>query len=89
MDKYGRVKEATDENKIWRMRIACWIAEATDTYSVCNTYCYPTVTMVTRTHPTVTFLRTLPLLLRLLVAIDTGINIGDLFTYLFMVYFTT
>jgi len=33
---------------IWRMRIACWITNATDPHRVCNTYCFPTATVVTR-----------------------------------------
>jgi hypothetical protein len=31
--KYGRVRQATDDNIMWRMRFACWIAKATDTHS--------------------------------------------------------
>ena len=34
---------------IWRARIACWITKATDTLKICNTYCFPTATTVTRT----------------------------------------
>jgi hypothetical protein len=30
--KYGRVRKATDDNIIRRMRFACWITKATDTY---------------------------------------------------------
>ena len=33
MDKYGRVRQATDDNTIWRMRIACWITKATNVLS--------------------------------------------------------
>ena len=33
MEKYCRVRLATDENIIWRMRVACWIPEATNTHS--------------------------------------------------------
>ena len=33
MEKYGRVGYATDENIMWRMRIACWIINATKTPS--------------------------------------------------------
>ena len=33
MGKYGRIRQATDENTIRRMRIACWIPKATDTDS--------------------------------------------------------
>jgi len=25
---------------IQRMRVACWITDATDTHSLCNTYCF-------------------------------------------------
>jgi hypothetical protein len=33
MEKYGTARQATDDNIIWRMRIACWITKATDTSS--------------------------------------------------------
>ena len=33
MGKYGRARQATDENIIRRMRFTCWITKATDTYS--------------------------------------------------------
>jgi hypothetical protein len=33
VEKYGRAREATDDNIIWRMRIECWITKATDTQS--------------------------------------------------------
>jgi len=36
---------------IWRMRIAYWITKATNhTLRICNTYCFSTATVVTRTH---------------------------------------
>jgi hypothetical protein len=31
--KYGRAQQATNDNIIWRMRIACWINKATHTES--------------------------------------------------------
>jgi hypothetical protein len=31
--KYVRARQATHGNKIWHMRIACWITKATDTHS--------------------------------------------------------
>jgi hypothetical protein len=31
--KYGRARQATDDNIIRRMRFACWITKATDTHS--------------------------------------------------------
>jgi hypothetical protein len=33
VEKYGTVRQATDDNIIRRMRIACWITNATDTHS--------------------------------------------------------
>jgi hypothetical protein len=32
-EKYGTATQATDDSTIWRMCIACWIAEATETHS--------------------------------------------------------
>ena len=46
---YGRTGQATDDNIIRLMRIACWITKATHTLVICNTYCFSTVTIVTRT----------------------------------------
>jgi len=31
--KYGRVRQATDDNTIRRMRFECWITKAADTFS--------------------------------------------------------
>jgi hypothetical protein len=33
VEKYGTVRQATDDNIIWRMRFTCWIIKATDTHS--------------------------------------------------------
>jgi hypothetical protein len=33
VEKYGRAREATDDNIIRRMRFACWVTKATDTHS--------------------------------------------------------
>jgi hypothetical protein len=33
VEKYGRVRQATDDNIIRRMSFACWITKATDTHS--------------------------------------------------------
>jgi hypothetical protein len=39
----------------WRRRIACWVTKATKyTLRVCNTYCFSTATMVTRTRLNIT-----------------------------------
>ena len=35
VEKYGRTRQVTDDNMIRRMRFACWIIKATDTYSEC------------------------------------------------------
>ena len=37
MEKYGGAREATDDNIIRRMRIACWITNATDTLRMYDT----------------------------------------------------
>jgi hypothetical protein len=34
VEKYGRVREAIDDNIIRRMRFACWITKATDTQNM-------------------------------------------------------
>jgi hypothetical protein len=33
VEKYGRGRQATDDDIIRRMRISCWITKATDTHS--------------------------------------------------------
>ena len=33
MEKYGRARQATDDNVVRCMRVACWITKATDTHS--------------------------------------------------------
>ena len=35
MEKYGTVRQATDDSTIRRMRFACWITKAVDTHSGC------------------------------------------------------
>jgi len=42
------------------MCIACWIPKATDILRIGKAYGFPTTTLVTRTHLSVTFTRTLP-----------------------------
>jgi hypothetical protein len=60
VEKYGRARQATDDNIIRRMRFARWITKAADTLTICNTYCSSTATMVRRTQLNVTFIRALP-----------------------------
>jgi hypothetical protein len=70
VETYSRVRQATDDNIIRRMRFACWITKATDTFIIFNTYCFSIATVVTRTRVNVRFVRTLPFLF-------TGISIAD------------
>ena len=35
VEKYGRARQATDDDIMWVMNFACWITKATDTYSEC------------------------------------------------------
>ena len=54
------VRQGTDVKRTGRMRIALWITKSTDTQlRICNNYCSPTSTVVTRTPLIVTF-RTFP-----------------------------
>ena len=59
VEKYCRVGQGTDAE--WHMYIACWLAMATHTLTVCNT-CFSTATMVARTCLNITFICTLPVL---------------------------
>ena len=59
VENFGRVVWATYENIIRRMRFACWITKATRTLIICNTNCFFTATVVTRTLPSVRFIQTL------------------------------
>jgi hypothetical protein len=55
VENCGRAREAADDNRIRRMRIACWITKATDTHSECVTpMAFSTSTVVTRTRLSVT-----------------------------------
>jgi hypothetical protein len=63
VEKYGKAGQATDDDIIRRLRIACWITKATSTHSErVSTYCFCTATMVTVTRVSVTFIRTLRVL---------------------------
>jgi hypothetical protein len=33
VEKYGRARQATDDNIVWLLSFACWITKATDTHS--------------------------------------------------------
>jgi hypothetical protein len=44
------------DSLVWRMCFAHWITKATYTHSICNTYCFSTATLVTRSCLSLTFL---------------------------------
>jgi len=50
VEKYGTARQATGANLITRMRFACLINKARHTLAVCNTYCFSTAIMVSRTN---------------------------------------
>jgi len=60
VEEYGRTRQAMEDNIIWHMRCACWIAKATDTLRICNWFSMATV--VLRMFRNVTFICTLPVL---------------------------
>ena len=58
MEKCGGAREATYDNITRRMRFACWITKAADTYSeYVKLISFFTATMVTRTPLNITLLR--------------------------------
>jgi hypothetical protein len=62
VEKYGRARQATDDNVIRCMHFVCWITKARHRLRICNTYCFSMATVVSQTHLNVTFIRTLPVL---------------------------
>ena len=60
LEKYGRARQATDDNIIWRMSFACWIPKDTNTHSeyvILNAF--PRKIWILQTHLCGTFLRTI------------------------------
>jgi hypothetical protein len=56
VEKCGGVREVSDDSIIRRMRCACWITKAyRHIRTLCNTYCFLTAKIVTRTHLSSTF----------------------------------
>ena len=51
MEEYGRTRQATDDDIILRMRVACWITKATDKRGICGVYCFSAAIMVTLRCP--------------------------------------
>ena len=49
LEKYGRTRQATDDNAIRLVRFACWITKATNTLRIFKTCCSFRTTVVTRT----------------------------------------
>jgi hypothetical protein len=62
MDKYGTAGQATDDNTIRRMRIACRVPKTTNTHSEYVTRYFSTATVVARKRLNIIFIRTLPAL---------------------------
>jgi len=61
----GETRYSHNGNKTRRMRFACWIAKVADIHSeyvILLVFCVTTI--VTRTRPSVSFIRTLPVLLK-------------------------
>jgi hypothetical protein len=60
-------------NDMPRKTFVCWLTKATNTHKhtfrICNTTCFSTATMVTRTLLNVTFLRTSPVLFHFIFAV--------------------
>ena len=82
MEKYGRVEQATDDNRVRHMNFACWINKATNTHSeYINTHCFSTTTMVTGTRLNIAFIRTLPVLFLTAVTQQLMLNI-NVFDYM-------
>jgi hypothetical protein len=60
MEKYGTARQAADNNKIRRMRSACWMTKAYKHTLRTYSYCFFTVKMAMRMRLNVVFTRTLP-----------------------------
>jgi hypothetical protein len=63
VEKYVIAGEATDDNTIGRMRFGCWITKATHTLKICNTDCFSTKKLITRTRLNIAFISAFPVLL--------------------------
>ena len=61
VEKYGTARQVKDAKIIRHMRSACYINKAGHTLVVCNTHCFSTAIMVSRTRLNVTFTRTFSL----------------------------
>ena len=63
VEKYGTARQATDDNIIRRMRIACWIKKGYEhTIRTCNTYCFSTAKNSCTNASHCYVIRTLPVL---------------------------
>ena len=81
MEKYGRARQVTDDDIIRRMRFACWIAKAADT---CLEYvklnCVSMARMVSRTRLSITFIRTLSVMLIIVYVLKKYVE-GDAWSF--------
>jgi hypothetical protein len=55
VEKYGRAEQATDDNIIQRMGVACWMNNATQKTQYIKLIAFGTTTVVRQTHLSVTF----------------------------------
>jgi hypothetical protein len=60
--KCSRHGQATNDNIIWRMRIACYIIETTNTLRISNIYCFLMAVIVALMRFDFRFIHTLPVL---------------------------
>ena len=63
LEKYCRVRQATDDCIIGHRHIAWWLPKATHILRICNTYSFSTANMVTRKRFSIGFKLTLTVLL--------------------------
>jgi hypothetical protein len=78
VEKYGRARQATDDNMIRSMRFACWLTKATDTLRIRILTDFPRQQWLRERASMLTFVRTLPVLYFMG---DTGYNyLGVSFT---------
>jgi len=78
VEKPGRARQATDDIIIRRMRIACWITNATNTLEICNTYCFTSARVVI---VNITFILSLPVLSLLRVSVPIFHFLGHVFHF--------
>jgi len=61
VEKYGRVRQAIDDNVIWQMSSACWIKNAIDN-TECAILILSTAKVITDTCRNTIFIHTFPVM---------------------------